>query len=113
MNPGHDGWGKREEACHPHLPEDGGKKPALILAFSPRRRESLFPRLVNPDAPNLRRFMGERGDFKSGKSPHGETCRLLHRDAFGEVAGFVHVAAAGHGDVVGKELQWHAGQNGV
>jgi hypothetical protein len=30
---------------------------------------------------------------------------LLHSHAFGEVAGFVHVAAAEDGDVIGQQLQ--------
>ena len=30
---------------------------------------------------------------------------LLDGDGLGEVAGFVHVAASGHGDVVGDELE--------
>ncbi len=34
-------------------------------------------------------------------------------DGFGEVAGFVNVATAGDGDVVGEELQGHDGEDGV
>src|SRR5258708_11703801 len=39
--------------------------------------------------------------------------RLLDGDGFGEVAGFVNVATAGDGDVVGEELQGHDGEDGV
>jgi len=35
---------------------------------------------------------------------------LFHRDAFREVAGFIHVAITGDGDVVSQELQRHDGQ---
>ena len=37
---------------------------------------------------------------------------LLDGDAFGEVAGFVDVAASEDGDVVGEELQRDDGQQG-
>src|SRR5581483_11505702 len=36
---------------------------------------------------------------------------LLHRDALGEVAGLVDVAAAGDGDVIGEELQGNTREN--
>src|SRR5215212_8702264 len=43
-----------------------------------------------------------------------ETCcdKLFYRDAFGEVARLVHVEAAVPGDVVGEQLQRHAGHQG-
>ncbi|MFM1941610.1 MAG: hypothetical protein RI897_592 [Verrucomicrobiota bacterium] len=37
---------------------------------------------------------------------------LFHCDRFGEIAGFVDVAAAGDGDVVGEQLEGYGGQEG-
>jgi hypothetical protein len=53
------------EVPAPEPRKNGGgkeKKPALILAFSPKEKESLFPLLVNLDALNLRRFRDARHD---------------------------------------------------
>ncbi len=38
---------------------------------------------------------------------------LFHRDAFGEVSGFVDVAASGDGGVVGEELEGDDGEEGL
>ena len=51
---------------NPEMVGEKEKKAALILSFSPREKESLFPRLVNLDALSLRRFLdvapfGRRG----------------------------------------------------
>lgn len=40
-------------------------------------------------------------------------CRLLHRHALGQIAGFVHIGAFGAGSVVGQQLQGHNVQDGA
>jgi hypothetical protein len=42
---------------NPEMVGEKEKKAALILSFSPREKESLFPRLVKLDALSLRRFL--------------------------------------------------------
>src|ERR1051325_10354904 len=53
----------------------------------------------------VRDFIRKFGTLFSGYKCTDDAVCLLHRDAFGQVARFVDVAAAGDGDVVGQQLQ--------
>jgi hypothetical protein len=51
---------------------------------------------------HLRWKLVRAGHQSSAIRRFGSTLRLFHRHALGQVAGFIHVAAARHGHVIGK-----------